>query len=249
MTLPRILVGCPTSEVKAYALPKYLDGLQSLTYPDMDILIEDNSQGENYFHTLKEIAQTWNEKNPSKRFHVLRNGPWLPKARDRIVRGRNALREYAIEKGYDYFFSLEQDVIPPAHAIERLLENNKPIVSGVYFTGFPGFPSVRAVAFEHVPPANPAEPLWDIGKPLGLMQLLPSRLIDCAAVGLGCILLRREVVEKVSFRYDPSTEATDDMFFSYDARKNGHTLYLDSSILCQHYFNAWGEEYRKKSIY
>ena len=37
---------------------------------------------------------------------------WQPKARDRLVSSRNKIREYALENGYDYFLSLEQDVIP-----------------------------------------------------------------------------------------------------------------------------------------
>ena len=34
---------------------------------------------------------------------------------------------------YDYFLSLEQDVIPPKDIIEQMLKSEKKIITGVYF--------------------------------------------------------------------------------------------------------------------
>lgn len=248
-TNPKVLIGCPTSEVKSYALEKFIEGLYTLTYPNFDVLIEDNSPKSDYFHRLQAFAEKWNrEKSPSA-FSVIRSGFTSKFARERIIIGRNKLRQFVLENNYDYFFSLEQDVIPPADIIERLLAREKKIISGCYFTVFPNYPSVRLVAFKHVPPANPAEPLWDVGPPLGIMEVLPSRVLDVSVVGVGCLLIHSSVLEKVSFRYDSSTDASDDMFFCYDARKAGYSIYLDSSQFCQHYYDSWGTEYRKKGVY
>lgn len=246
---PRVLLGCPTSEVKAYALEKFVEGLYSLTYPAFDIVIEDNSPKSDYFHRLQAIAEKWNrEKSPST-FLVIRSGYLSKFARERIIIGRNKIREKVLDGGYDYFFSLEQDVVPPVDIIERLISRNKEIISGCYFTVFPNYPSVRLVAFKHVPPANPAEPFWDVGPPLGIMEVLPSRLLDVSVVGVGCLLINRSVLKKVSFRYDAATDASDDMFFCYDARKAGYSVFLDSSQFCQHYYDSWGTEYRQKGVY
>lgn len=249
MNYPRVLIGCPTADVKEYCLQQYMDGLQTITYPNFDIAIEDNSKTNDYAHRLKIIAEQWNQSHSDSKFSVIESGFTSPKARDRLVKGRNILRKKVLDEGYDYFLSLEQDVIPPANVIERMLETKHNVISAGYFTIFPNYPSVRLIAFRHVPPANPDDPIWDVGEPFGIMAVLPSRIIDCAAIGLGCVLIHRDVLEKVEFRYDPATDATDDAFFSYDARKAGYPVYLDSGLLCQHYYNSWGTEYRQKGIY
>lgn len=249
MSRSKVLIACPTSDVKEYAWDKYFAGLKSLSYLNFDIAIDDNSKSGDYFRKMSIFAEEWNQSHQNSKCMISRSGYSSPFARQRIVNSRNILRQKFLSGKYDYFLSLEQDVVPPVNIIERLLEHGKKVVSGAYFTGFPKYSSVRLLAFRHTTPANPVEPLWDVGEPLGIMEVLPARLMDVAVVGLGCVLIHRSILEKVSFRYDAQTDASDDMFFCYDARKVGATIFLDSSQLCQHYFNAWGDEYRKKGIY
>ena len=98
---PKILVGCPTSHHKAYCLKEYAEAVKSLDYPNYDILLVDNSPDEDYINKIKEHGLS-----------VIK-GHYFEGARDRIIASRNILRQKAIDEGYDYFFSLEQDVIPP----------------------------------------------------------------------------------------------------------------------------------------
>ena len=88
---PKILVGCPTSFHKEYALEAYAKAIKSLTYKNFDILLVDNSEDNKYFEKIK-----------SFNIPVIK-GPYFPSARDRIVASRNLLREKVI-KDYDYFF-------------------------------------------------------------------------------------------------------------------------------------------------
>src|SRR3989344_1313055 len=67
MQNPRVLVGCPTSFHKEYALKEYANAVKSIEYND-----------------------------------------------------------------YDYFFSLEQDVIPGKDVLKKLISHNKEVVSGIY---------------------------------------------------------------------------------------------------------------------
>ena len=57
-------------------------------------------------------------------------------AHDKIVRSRNIIRQYFLDKNYDFFFSLEQDIIPPKDVIERMLAHKKDIVTGVVYTQY-----------------------------------------------------------------------------------------------------------------
>ena len=112
-------MGCPTSDYKKYCLKEYVDSINNLTYTNYDILLVDNSEDSAYF----DLIESFNV--PVKRIR------YEERARDRIVKSRNLLIKELIN-GYDYFLSLEQDVIPPKDVIERLLQHDKKVVAGVY---------------------------------------------------------------------------------------------------------------------
>ena len=119
--LPKILVGCPTSFHKEYCFDKYVAGVKALTYGNFDVLLIDNSQDNIYFNKIKKSG-----------LNVVK-GKWFEGALDRIISSRNILRQKVLDGGYDYFFSLEQDVVPPPDVLERMIKHDKKIVSGVYF--------------------------------------------------------------------------------------------------------------------
>ena len=231
MPFPRVLVGCPTSDSKAYCFDRFLGGLKSLTYENFEVCLVDNSKSEDYYKLLQTHAKNF-EKETGKRFHVLRNGVQIEKARQRVVFCRNLLRKKALDEGFDYFFSLEQDVIPPPDIIERLLSHKKEICGGAYLnllsTGH-----VSAVAFRFESQKNREQALLT---PLGLMNLFPSRLMEVDATGLGAILVHKSVLGKISFRVEEGSTAFDDIFFGRDARNAGYKVFLDSSMFCLHLF-------------
>src|SRR3989344_9577139 len=105
----KVLVGCPTSFHKEYCLDKYAEGIKALTYRYSDVLLVDNSKDDSYLNKIKVMGL-----NATKGFY-------FEGARDRIVASRNILREKVLNEGYDYFLSLEQDVVPPKDIIERML--------------------------------------------------------------------------------------------------------------------------------
>ena len=119
---PKVLVGCPTSNYKEYCLKEYAEAVKSLTYPNYNILLIDNSKDDIYLKKINGIGL------PAKK------GPWFEGALKRIITSRNILREEILEKGYDYLLSLEQDVISPKDIIERLLRHKKQVISAIYFT-------------------------------------------------------------------------------------------------------------------
>ena len=71
-----------------------------------------NSKSDSYSDRIKKLGLAVKR---ARKFDV---------ARDNVIYGRNLLRQMAV-KDYDYFLSLEQDVIPPKDVIERLLKRKK----------------------------------------------------------------------------------------------------------------------------
>lgn len=212
----KVLVGCPTAEYKAYCLEEYVKALKELSYKNKDILIVDNSKDNKYFERIKGLG-----------FNVIKD-KFFETARERVVNSRNILREIVLENNYDYFFSLEQDVIPPKDVIEKLLKHNKKIITGVYYTVY------KVNGREEVKPL-----VWGETENKEEMKFLTkevkeNKLIKIKACGLGCILIHRGVLEKIKFRFEEDKETFDDMFFCKDAEKNNFEIYCDTSVKCKH---------------
>ena len=232
---PKILIGVPTHEVMESSLSEFIENLKQFSYENFEICIEDNSSTTYYFEKLQKIAEEWNDEKKQK-FSVIHSNA-LPKARERIVNARNVLRKKFLEEGFDYFFSLEQDVIPPINVLETLVSRNEKIISGIYFVPRKKTNGLEIVAykFAHTNSFNPLNL-----EPLNFLELMPSRVIKGLAFsGVGCMLIAREVLEKISFRYDDSLMQSDDYFFGIDAFKNNYSICLDSSVLCRHFFDQW----------
>ncbi|HLC83435.1 MAG TPA: hypothetical protein VJI69_06370, partial [Bacteroidia bacterium] len=132
---PKILIGCPTAEFKRYALDRYINGLQKIKYPNFDILIVDNSESNRYFETLQ--LKVNKVTNPNAKNVKIIKDKFHESARDRIISSRNIIRQIFLEGDYEYFLSLEQDIVPPQNIVDRLLfickQTNSKIATAVYF--------------------------------------------------------------------------------------------------------------------
>jgi len=222
--LPKILVGCPTYYKKGYCLDQYVSRIKSLSYPNYDILLVDNSIDMNYFKRIKALG-----------IPVIKDSP-KSKPHDTIVHSRNLIKQHALDKGYDYFLSLEQDVVPPKNVIERLLGHDKKVVSAVYYTfyKFHGIPKLRPLVWADV--AGQPDKMRFMGSECNLarnsLQPVVCRVKMC---GLGCVLVHRSVLEKVSFRVPFDYSTYDDFAFCDDVRKIGEDVWADLSVQCEHF--------------
>lgn len=215
---PKVLVGCPVSDYHKYCTEEYIKSIKSLTYDNYDILLVDNSKDDDFYNSIKDLVP------------VIRWG-YKPNTYDRIISCRNLLRQKVLDGGYDYLFSLEQDVIPPRNVIERLLSYEKNIISGVYF---------KPDIYENY--REPVAMLWVL-HPDDPNKVLPIRkdiingnnLIKVDMCGLGCAIIHRKVLEKIRFRYDlADCSCTDDIFFSRDSKKQGFEIHSDTAVKCKH---------------
>jgi len=151
---------------------------------------------------------------------------------------RNAACMRALEMGVQYLFFLDSDVIPPADAVLRLLAHNQPITSGVYFRRSPPH-GIPVMLKRH-----------KTGAVEWVKSLPPSGLMEVDLVGAGCMLIRRDVLEKMSpiepghhwfcWRVDrqghlpPGECLSEDFAMNLHAQRHGFKIYVDCSIRCRH---------------
>lgn len=142
-----------------------------------------------------------------------------------VYEARNKLAKKAIELETDYTMWFDSDMVFEPDTMIRLLEHNKPFISGAYFRRSPPY---SLVAFEEVDAENRK---W---KDLAL----PSEVTKCGGVGFGCVLVKTEVLFNVAAKYgnwfEPMNNFGEDLSFCYRARQCGYDLYIDPSITCGH---------------
>jgi len=59
-------------------------------------------------------------------------------------------------------------------------------------------------------------------------------------VGLGCVLIKKNVLKKIPFRFEKGIGIHPDSFFAEDCFKNKISIYADTSVICKHENQAWG---------
>lgn len=111
--MDKILVACSTNAVKGYSLQRWIDNVKKFTYPNFDILVIDTSETDEYIK--KYYGQVPIERLPE----------FYPEKFRRMCEGMEAIRLKFLAGDYDYFFSIESDIIPPPDCIEVMLKWGK----------------------------------------------------------------------------------------------------------------------------
>lgn len=235
--MKKVLIGCPSSETFDYCLNEFLLGIKSLTYPNYDLLIVDNSKTDDYLKKLKSL-----EINTIK-------GPYKDDYRERIALSRNIIVDKALEGNYDYLFSVDQDIVLPKDAVEKLMQFNKEIISGVYYGYFMinGVKKLLPLLYGE-PTKEEFERMKELGnlpanvkshremkKQFSLAELREEKLMEIKYCGSGCLLIKKDVLKKIRFgleKDDPTT--TDDIYFCNRARENNIKLFAFTGVKCKH---------------
>lgn len=225
MKYPKVLVGCPTSSHKKDCLADFAVGVKRLTYPNFDVLVLDNSENDKYLEEIKSLGL-----NAEK-------SPYFERACERVICARNILRDRVLGGDYDYLLILEQDVIPPEDAIERMVAKEREIVSGITFHLFE-----VVVDGEKKLQMRPLIGEWDPSAENGLrfydthQTIKAFQNIEVGYCAFGCVLISRRVLEKIRFRYEDMGEWVywDDYCFCKDVRLLGYKILADLSLKCKH---------------
>lgn len=225
---PRILIGAPTAAPYQYCLQEYADRVKTLRYPNYGVLLVDNSEHPGYEKIIEQAG-----------IKAIRAPVFIKDSRERLAASRNILRDYALKEGYEYLLSLEQDVIPPADILERLLAQQKPTITGVYFKPF-------TLTYTHqgkeLKKAKKLMPLLcgiipGVRTKMHLFsaeEVADAKVMQVRFSGLGCILIQHRVLEKIPFRVNTNIPCHDDVWFSQDLWSQRIPLFCDTSVKCKH---------------
>jgi hypothetical protein len=120
-----------------------------------------------------------------------------------------------------HIFWLDDDMVVPPTAIIQLLRDDQPIVGGLYFGRQPPH---LPIVYRHVE-GNQWIPITEFG----------PGMQEADAVGFGCMMVRREVLEKMQRPYfEFSDKMGEDMYFCEEAKKLGYQILVDADVLCTH---------------
>jgi len=223
----KVLVGCPHSDIKNYALDDYLSMITKLTYSNYDVLIVDNSKDNK--NTVKI------RKSGIPCLHV------KPKHKSNqayIAESQELLRLAAIKGGYDFLIFIESDIRVQSDIIERLLSHQKQVVSAPYFINHGHESHIMLQQIEK----NGDAVRFTLNEDNGYDILsIDGKLKKVYACGFGCIAIHKSVLEKIKFRWVEGADTHADSIFAADLNYMQIPMYLDTQILCDHLNSNWSE--------
>jgi hypothetical protein len=240
----KVLVGAPVYEGTRYSIKKFLERIRELDYDNYDVLLMDNSRGDEFFEELQ----------GEKGVIIIKDGIDEGKNLLRVVSSRNKILDYGIEKGYDYVLMMDSDVLPPVGIIGELLGHGKDIVSGLYYNYFRVSGKIKSMPvawkffteeqFEELKRLDiklkfDAKSHEDIRRFMTEEEAESRDLLEVSICSPGCMLLSRVVCEKVRYGLLRGKEilgesTTDDIYFFREARRNGFKAFCDTSLRCEH---------------
>ncbi|MFC3093364.1 glycosyltransferase [Alteromonas sediminis] len=233
MANPKVLVGCPTYSGKSYCLEEYAKRVNGLSYDNYDVLLVDNSKEPGY------------EKQIQSHGLQAKRDQYIPGVKKRLAQSRNILRQKVLDEGYDYFLSLEQDVIPPKNIIERLMSHRRAVTSAVYCRYQTIKTETGDIFYQGDVPVLYVLPPKDKMRPIFLFELKGHTFIKINGAGLGCLLIHRSVLEKIEFRVEDPARGCDDNYFFKDLASLNVEAFADVTFQCKHLEQKWSDEIKK----
>lgn len=237
MKLPTVVIGIPTYQGKAYCEDQFFNAVLALEYPRnrMAIMVVDNTlDGGKYSTHLR-------EKYPEFKIVHQANQDVVYK---RLFDSHERLRIEFLKTGAKYLLHLESDVIVPPDIIQRLLRSRKDSVSPIYNLSLG---SNRHVVQRNRQWGMPFADKYSWGYTYGRVDqdFADGTVKKIQTNGLGCILLKKGIMEHVPFRYRPNVDSAPDSAFTHDLLIKGIDNFCDTSIVVYH---ANGEDWGQDNI-
>lgn len=160
------------------------------------------------------------------KFKTLKNKDDFENQIEQNASSRNLARDYAIENKYDYVFFLDSDILLPATALTTLLSREKDIISAAYL-------NVLIYQGQQII----APPIYKLieGEYLNLLKpeaLEKPELIEIGVAGLSCCLVKKTVLERLTFRKAKNMPSETTSFFQDAIQKLGYKAWADTSVKC-----------------
>ena len=147
--------------------------------------------------------------------------------RGNICHNYNKARKWVLDNEYDYLFTVEADMVVPPDALTKLLEVDADVAYALYcFKSTSTWSAWTELSMEHG---------RSLRKDPQLARDYWGKVMPVAGVGLGCTLIKREVLEVLPFRTDdlhPSVH--NDWCFAVDCQEKGFKQMCHMGVVCGH---------------
>lgn len=182
-----------------------------------------------FWHTSL-IGLLQNEWHRVSSIIAVLSGPKVDQARNKIM------RRWLEGNDTDYLLMVDTDMVLPKNTLDVLLKHDKDIVGGLCFSAVspdsPVKPTIRMIEESEI------VPLWDYP---------PNSLIQVAATGAACILIKREVAEGVwkargkdhpmpwfAHGMHRNVQIGEDVAFCLTAGRVGYEVWVDTGLVIPH---------------
>lgn len=223
---PRVLLAAPISRNKEYILGDWLQYILRFTYPLLDVYLVDNSADADFHSEVRALG-----------FRCDYCPPQGMRAPEFVAKSQNMLRQYFLDGGYDYYFSLECDNFPPLNIIEWMLSYRADNINVPYFLK-QGADTTLGVQHSVINYQG-----WCANKlmaPADAAAAFDGQLKSYFAPSLGCSLFSRALMQRIRFRTDSSNPlAFSDSFFHMDSNRLGTKPLVHMGWLCEHRRFTW----------
>lgn len=224
--IPKVLLAAPTSTYKQYIFLEWYLHAYTLSYPNSEILIVDNSHDKNYHKELLKMG-----------INVLYCDPSGKTNHEYITESQNMLRDYFLKSKAQYYFSYEVDIFGPRNIIEQLMAAKKDVISAPYFIDYGHKSRLLISYFEQT-----GEKKWKTIFPEmdKLTAFMDGTVKQTYENGIGCTLIKRHVLEKIRFRIEKFEPGHSDKYFYMDLWESTIHNFIDTSVLVRHFNSDWG---------
>jgi len=249
MEMKKILIGAPTSQRHEYVFDEWYNNCRNFSYPNKDIIVvETTNDNGAYYRKLKKYEGL-----------IVLRYKWNPKKErlmNMLASAREIIRKYCVEHGYDYLFWLDTDTIPPQDSIERLMNYDKDQVGflvHVYPEPFPQRPAVFHSGFvisgygldyynwKEIEEWKQNAAKWQTGDANGWKpddEKFPF-LKKVYASAIGCLLVKRKVMENTKFVGHPTFVNGEDLWYYAWADDKKFEAWCDFSLRATHKNTHW----------
>ena len=142
---------------------------------------------------------------------------------------RNLISDWAIH--YDYLFSIDSDIAFSKDTLKKLLNHNVDMVSGLY---------IQRKEHEHTLEVYEKNPQGGNSN-IPYDKIKNTPFLEIAACGMGCVLIKSEVLRVVGYpqfvyhsAIDHRNTLSEDVDFCRKAKSKGFKIFADTTILCSH---------------
>lgn len=229
--MEKVLIACPTADVKNYCIEQWLLHLNNLTYiGGFEVILVDNTpdKGENMSYLNRLIDSLPLTYKAWAVGAVFRKNVSLF---ERMAISHQTCAALALEFKYKHMLHLESDVFPESNVIEKLLSNRKKVCGAIYYRDAGVNRHLMVQRFIYRAHNSIVTENFKPGEDVAFID---GKVKEVAHVGLGCVLIHHTILDRIKFRFKKGSTMSVDSFFAEDCKRAGIKIFADTSLICRH---------------